>query len=145
MNKKQLVVAWVIVFVSALPIFAQDKHPIDKSEEVCISENSTTAGMVNCSNEARKKWDAEMNKYYKLLMGLLDKKGQGNLRESQLAWLKFRDAEFESIENMYHQMATMYIPIRSGDRMDIVKQRALQLKSYYEGSKEYYEELKNSK
>jgi len=145
MNIKQLVVVLMMVVIPVLPLFAQDKHPIDKAEDVCISKNSTTAGMVNCSNEARKKWDAEMNKYYKLLMGVLDKKGQDKLRESQLAWLKFRDAEFESIENMYHQMATMYIPIRSGDRMDIVKQRALQLKSYYEGSKEYYEELKNSK
>lgn len=136
MNKKQLIAAWVVVFVSALPLFAQEKHSIDKFEEVCISKNSTTAGMANCAYEARKKWDAEMNKYYKLLMAALDKKGQNELRESQLAWIKFRDAEFKSIENMYNQMATMYIPVRSGDRMDIVKQRALQLKSYYEGSNE---------
>jgi len=145
MNKKQLIIALGMVFICALPLFAQEKHPIDKFEEECISKNSTTAGMANCTYEARKKWDAEMNKYYKLLMGLLDKMGQDKLRESQRVWIKFRDAEFENIENMYHQRATMYIPIRSGDRKDIVEQRALQLKSYYEESKEYYEELRNSK
>ena len=132
MNKKQLIIGWAMVFVSALPLFAQEKHPIDKFEEECISENQTTAGMANCTYEARKKWDAEMNKYYKLLMSVLDKNRQDKLRESQRAWIKFRDAEFENIENMYPQDATMYINVRAAAKMSIVKERALQLKDYYE-------------
>lgn len=145
MNKKQLVIALIIFTVFTLPIFAQGKHSIDKFEEECMNRGSTTAGMANCEVETRKKWDIELNKYYKLLMGILPEDAKVKLRESQLAWVKFRDAEFISIENMYHQMATMYIPVRSGDRTDIVKQRVLQLKSYYEESKEYYYDLKNSK
>ena len=137
MNKKQLTVALMImVAIPVLPLFAQDRYPIDKLEEECINKNLTTAGMVNCTYEAQKQWDAELNKYYKLLMGLLHKNGQDKLRESQRAWIKFRDAEFESIENMYPQDATININIRAADKMSIVKERALQLKGYYETQSE---------
>lgn len=126
----------VLEFASVLPLFTQDKHSIDKLEEECINKDSTTAGMANCTYEAQKQWDAEMNRYYKLLMAALDKNGQDKLRESQRAWIKFRDAEFESIENMYPRDATVFINIRAADKMSIVKERALQLKSYYEVLKE---------
>jgi uncharacterized protein YecT (DUF1311 family) len=122
----------LFIFISISYTFAQDKHPIDKFEQECIEKNPTTAGMSNCTYEAEKKWDAEMNKYYKLLMEILDEDGKKKLKESQLAWIKFRDAEFEVIKNIYPEDASIFINIRSADAMGVVKERALQLKRYYE-------------
>ena len=70
----------VMLFTSTV-CFAQDKHPIDKYLECEIAKDSTTAGMVNASVKAREKWDAEMNKYYKFLMSILDEKSKEILRD----------------------------------------------------------------
>jgi len=83
-----------------------------------------------------------MNKYYKLLMAaLVDKGEKDKLQESQRAWIKFRDAEFEIINILYPQDYTLYINIRAADKMSIVKERALQLKHYVEIQEN---ELKNN-
>jgi len=138
MNKKQSIATLVVVLISTLTLPAQGEHPIDKFESDCLSQegNDTTAGIANCNYEAQKKWDAELNKYYKLLMGILDKDAKSELKESQLAWIKFRNAEFKNIENIYNQMATLYIPVRAADKMRIVKERALRLKSYYDDTED---------
>jgi uncharacterized protein YecT (DUF1311 family) len=49
------------------------KHPIDQRLADCldVSENQITMGMVNCAQKAEDEWDKELNKYYKLLMGVL--------------------------------------------------------------------------
>jgi uncharacterized protein YecT (DUF1311 family) len=65
-------------------------------------------------------------------MAVLDKDEKDKLRESQRAWIKFRDAEFEIINILYPQDATMYINIRAADKLSIVKERALELKHYVE-------------
>jgi uncharacterized protein YecT (DUF1311 family) len=53
--------------------------------------------------EALQKADADMNGSYKALMQRLDKEGQSSLRASQREWLKFRDAEFEFIDESTDQ------------------------------------------
>jgi len=136
MKKSILIFTCLIILLFSSALFAEDKHPIDIEEEKCLNKDLTTAGMANCSYEAREKWDKELNRYYKLLFTVLNEQKKAKLKESQLAWIKFRDLEFENIENMYPQDASMYIPIRQSDKSDIVKQRALQLKAYYEALKE---------
>ena len=55
------------------------------------------------------------------------------LRLSQLEWIKHRDLEFKFIDSMFDTFqGTMYIPMRVGARLDIIKQRALALKSHLE-------------
>jgi uncharacterized protein YecT (DUF1311 family) len=132
MKHSRFIIVIVILFISTV-CFAQVKHPIDKFEEDEIAKDSTTAGMANASVKAREKWDAEMNKYYKLLMSILDKKSKEILKTSQKAWVEYRDKEFKNIQNIYTQLqGTMYIPMESQDKTEIVKSRALELKAYYE-------------
>ena len=108
-------------------------HPIDKYLDSCQEKNPSTAGMVNCINEAFEKWDAELNKFYKLLMSELDDESAKVLKTAELEWIAYKEKEFKLIDKIYSKKeGTMYIPMRAYDRMDIIKSRALELKSYYD-------------
>jgi uncharacterized protein YecT (DUF1311 family) len=112
-----------------------DKHPIDLKIEECLSidSNQSTFGMINCIRTAMEEWDAELNKYYNLLMETLNTDEQEKLRAAQLQWLVYRDKEFEFIEKFYRNMeGTMWKIVEADSRNNIVRQRALELTSYYD-------------
>lgn len=90
--------------------------------------------MVNCEITARQEWDEELNKYYKLLMSLLDSAGKEKLKIAQRQWIEFRDKEFEIINELYlgQMQGTMWIVIAAGRKTDIVRDRAGQLAGYYD-------------
>ena len=118
----------LLIFSKIFNTFSQkEQHPIDKWLESCMEKGGyTTPVMANCAVEAGKKWDAELNKYYQLLRGKLDNQGKQQLKNSELEWIKFRDLEFQVINNVYDNLeGTMYIPMSAGDKTDIVKDRVL--------------------
>jgi uncharacterized protein YecT (DUF1311 family) len=123
----------VILFSMSTISFAQEtaKHPIDKALDACLDKDSSTAGMANCIGEAYAKWDKELNRLYTELMKRLGADGKAALKEAQIQWLKFRDAEFKLLNGIYDKLeGTMYIPMRIDSRLQIVKSRALDLKSH---------------
>ena len=128
MNKKQFLGISFIVMFNVVQVanvcFAEKEHPIDKFQEECTNRDSTTLGMAECLVEATKKWDAEMNKYYNLLMGLLKEDEKKRLKESQRAWIKFRDAEGEVIKHLYPYTGTKYMLDRASD-IKILQKRGL--------------------
>ncbi|GHV58734.1 hypothetical protein FACS1894182_11700 [Bacteroidia bacterium] len=94
--------------------------------------------MMLCYSAAEKEWDAELNKYYKLLMGILSQESQGKLLAAQRLWLKFRDSENTFSTDMYYGLGgTMWRIVATQRSMDIVKTRALELKEYYENLTRY--------
>ena len=98
-----------------------------------MEKDYSTAGMVKCTEEAMKMWDTELNNYYKLLIGILDEKSKNSLKYAETMWIKYRDSEFKNIYNVYSKLeGTMYIPMYVYAKMEIVKERALKLKDYYE-------------
>ena len=136
MNK---LILTIIVLSFSLSLLGQekseDKHPVDIKLEKClaIDINSTTAGMVSCAEIAREDWDIELNKYYTLLMNALEEDAKAKLRKSQVKWIEFRDLEYEFSNEMHYGMqGTMWIFIAAFRRYEIVKARAIELKSYYE-------------
>lgn len=113
------------------------KHAIDKTLETCLDRNPSTAGMVECIDKAYAGWDRELNRCYTDLMKKLGPEAGQKLKESQIQWLKFRDLEFGVLDSIYSRLdGTMYIPMRADSRMEIVKKRALELKSHLELLKE---------
>ncbi|HSY77879.1 MAG TPA: lysozyme inhibitor LprI family protein [Bacteroidia bacterium] len=112
-----------------------DSNLIDKRLKACLdsTENQTTLGMIGCTAEAEQLWDAEMNKYYKLLKGVLTPEEMEKLKAAQIKWIVFRDAEFSASNKIYADMqGTMWRIVAVDTQMEIVKQRALELKSYYD-------------
>jgi len=127
----------LILSLLTTPVLAQDDHPIDKSFEECFDESkSITAEMVRCCDEACDKWDVELNKYYGSLMDILDKDDKEKLEKSQLAWIKFKELEFEFIPYHYTDPGSYQGPSIADHEMNIVRDRALQLQNYYEQAKE---------
>src|SRR5271165_4822993 len=91
--------------------------PIDKFYNDCIGRNPSTAGNLDCTRQAAKMWDAEMNNAYKNLLNLLGPTKSEALRESQRAWILFRDQEFHAIGDIYSLLqGTMYLPAEEYSR-----------------------------
>lgn len=112
---------------------ASESHPIDVSLDNCMDKNPSTQGMIGCLDEAYKKWDAELNKNYKALNLQLNATQKAALLASQRKWIEYRDLEFKTQAAIYQTMeGTMYLPMAVNERLEIVKKRALTLKSYLE-------------
>jgi uncharacterized protein YecT (DUF1311 family) len=118
---------------------ASDTHPIEKRFAACLEkeEGQTTVGMIECTAKARDEWDKELNKYYKLLMGVLNAAEKTKLQQAQRKWIEYRDTEYAFSGEMYYNLeGTMWRIAAAGRQMELVKERALALKSYYEMLKE---------
>ena len=132
MNKKRLLISVIFILFIAIPLFAQDKHPIDASLDECLDKSKcVTAVMVDCLKKAHREWEVEMDKYYNLLMDILDDEPKEKLKKSQVAWMKYRDLEFEYIPTYYQDVGSYQGPTSWGHKLSIVKDRALQLQAYY--------------
>jgi len=111
----------------------EKKHPIDVELQKCLDtkENYTTLAMTECIVKAADSWDIELNKNYKILLGLLTEEQKEKLKESQRQWIKYRDNELEFSRSFYTQMqGTMWIPVAARTRLNLTKQRAEELSDY---------------
>jgi len=111
---------------------AQNK--IDADLEKCLSKDNSTAGQRNCINSARNSWDKELNKSYLSLSQKLTKTGKNELVEAQRNWILFRDSEFKLIDKYYFdtKKGTLFYVIAENKKLEIVKERALQIEEYVE-------------
>ncbi len=112
-----------------------EKHPIDVRSEACHdkAENQTTMGMTKCEQIAAEEWDAELNKVYKMLMGILGKGEKEKLKASQLKWIEYRDRELDFSGTLYKNLqGTMWITAAAGRRRELIRERVLALKDYYD-------------
>ena len=110
----------------------ENLHPIDKAERDCIAINMTTAGMSNCSYIAMDAWFKEIDKYVNLLKDVTSKDEYNNILEAQTQWKKYQEAEFKAVSILINKQGTIYQNILSGEECGLVKQRAHDLKSFYE-------------
>jgi uncharacterized protein YecT (DUF1311 family) len=114
-----------------------EKHPIEIQYEECMEEEDafTTAGMCDCSAQAEKAWDAEMNRKYRSLMEdeTYNKQDKAQLQQIQRKWLEYRDLEFDFMINWYtkEDCGTMHRIVLGLFRMGFVQERALMLDSYF--------------
>lgn len=105
------------------------KDPIDLGLDRAVAKDPSTAGMRRATQEAARRWDAEMNRAYRRLAAYLRPDDRATLQRSQRAWLAFRDAEFRTIAALTgNKQGTMWGPVSDGQRLQIVKDRALQLR-----------------
>ncbi len=112
-----------------------EKHPIDIKLEQChlVDSNQTTYGMMNCEAIARDEWEKEMNKYYKMLMDTLPVEEKTKLKITQTLWLDYKEKEIEFSSTMYYNMTgTLWHIVAVSRTCEIMKTRALELKSYFD-------------
>jgi uncharacterized protein YecT (DUF1311 family) len=113
-----------------------EKHPIERTMDDCMENNTSTSGMQKCATVAIEQWEVELNRIYNALMGKLDKEGKEKLKTTQFLWLKHRDAEFETINSVYsvaeREMGggTLWKLTPLIAKVEIVKNRTLELTRY---------------
>jgi uncharacterized protein YecT (DUF1311 family) len=137
---KKYITAFAILITTTYLVNAQDSmmvkiEPVDKQLNACLdsTQNQTTAGMLDCEGRAKTGWDKELNKYYRLIMATLSADEKEKLKTSQVSWLTYRDNESTFFSTMYNNMeGTMWQTARAHADVEITKQRALELKFYYE-------------
>lgn len=113
---------------------AQEAGSVDEELEECLEVAGTTSEMIDCQIRAAEAWDKELNKYYKLYLSKLNEEGKAVLKEAQREWIVYRDKEYRLIDSHYlsRLQGTMWHPVAASEKMEIVKERALKLKGYYE-------------
>jgi uncharacterized protein YecT (DUF1311 family) len=122
-------------FAAALLPFTLMAHAaedaIDQQHRSCLDNASTTAQMEECGRYAYSQWDEQLDARYAALMSALSADQQRVLQASQRAWLAFRDAEFDTQTAVYSTLqGTLYQAMRWNDRIALVRDRTVQLKSY---------------
>ena len=91
----------------------------------------STGEMVQAEARGIELWDAELNRVYRLLQTKLPESDRRKLINSQRAWLTFRDANSELIRAVYEGAeGTMYRPVAVNAELQIVKERAENLRGY---------------
>ena len=134
--RKILVILLVIISSSASAQGNNKKiHPIDAAHKKCLDnpEKQNTQGMISCANDAKKAWEAEINKYYQLLVKQLKEEQKKKLKSSQETWEKYRTQEFGFSADFYYGLGgTMWHVVSADNETEFVKLRALRLKSYYD-------------
>ncbi|MEI6950833.1 lysozyme inhibitor LprI family protein [Paraflavisolibacter sp. H34] len=133
--RKLLIILTVIIVLSCKISFGQDsrQHAIDTKLKKCQETNGSTIGLVECKENAEKDWDAELNKYYKLLLGTLSVDEKQTLRETQREWLLFKEKEVKFYLKVYGSKdGSMWNVVIADKKMQIVRQRAIDLMGYYE-------------
>ena len=117
-----------LILLLICPAIAQDEHPIDIQFGKDIDKNNSTHGMVAAYEKALKNWDKELNKQYQKLMAGLDEAGKASLKDSQRAWIVYRDKEIHNIGEFYSKVkGTMFRTISASARTRLTKNRALSL------------------
>ena len=110
---------------------ADEKHAIDIELEKRIEADSSTFGIMGAYTQATFEWGKLLNQNYQALMQKLNEEDQARLRETQRAWIKYRDLEF-AFSNQYWGgfQGTMYRVVAGVYQANVVRDRALRLESY---------------
>ena len=92
----------------------------------------TTAGMNNCSYEAMDAWFKEIDKYIGLLKNVTSEEEYNDILKAQSKWKKYQEAEFKAVSILINKQGTIYQNFLAGKECELVKQRAQDLKSFYD-------------
>lgn len=109
---------------------------IDIEYNNCINKDTAYANICNCAFVAYDKWNKELDNAYKKLMKSLKKDADKSaLKTAQSAWLSFKNAEFKAYDNIFNLPGGKWCSLRQDGRIDVIRDRALQLRSYAEALK----------
>jgi uncharacterized protein YecT (DUF1311 family) len=128
------VITTFIIFPEAFGQPPTKSYKIDTILNKCIDKtNDGDISMISCLQKAEMNWDAELNKTFKLLLTKLDSNDQRKLRESQRQWLIYKEKEIKFFTDVYGQRdGTMWNLTISDKRMQLIRQRTVELLDYYE-------------
>ncbi|GAB5526924.1 MAG: hypothetical protein Roseis2KO_47960 [Roseivirga sp.] len=123
---KILLVSFFLI-LPGLAIVAQERYPIDQIAYNKLQEAFSNADMINAEKEAYNRWDQLLNIVYGEAEKQMQPATYSALRESQRAWLKYRDEELKVINRLYYAelQGTMWYAPAAAARKRLVRKRVL--------------------
>lgn len=120
--------ALALALVASLPAVAdpaEDQTAAALSRCLALAANASTAGQVECEATALRNYDRRMNLAYAALLRRLPAAAAARLRQTQRAWIAYRDAETASRAALYAtRQGTMYVPMAADAAATVVGDRA---------------------
>lgn len=112
------------------------KHPIDTMFMNCQNGKICYCGSTSsCATPAIEEWDAYLNKYYNLLLKKINNKtNKENLINAQIAWIKYKDAEFKNSKGLIYgegDTGSFHPALVALNHLLFIRARALELEAYY--------------
>ena len=101
--------------------------------EECSSQTENSISIMDCLAARYKAADQELNAIYSEAMKSLSSDGKKKLKESQEAWLKYRDASIEFITEVNRHTGSTGNFIIEDYKATLVKKRASELKYILSG------------
>jgi uncharacterized protein YecT (DUF1311 family) len=126
MRRIALCVLLAPILLSAAGAKAQKERQI----QPCEGQGSQ-AEASGCAHREYLAADAELNRAYTRLAGILDAEEKALLKESELAWIKYRDSNC-TFESSQYAGGTMRPMIESFCLTRVTKARTAELKEQYE-------------
>lgn len=121
--------------------FTIDTFKIERMLSIRLSEGFTNADIISALQDAEKKYDALLNKYYQILLNRLHEGDRKALIESQKNRIKYRDSEklLNLIISMpqYSGGGTMYRLTVADENFEISKKRVIELYNHISRFFEY--------
>lgn len=110
---------------------------LEKQYEKNMAEDYSTTGMVIATNDYYDELDKVLNKVYKELMATLSPEEKISLRDSQRAWIKFREKEVAFSADLYSKKeGTIYRLFTPANRVSLMKNRIMDLVGYLSTQKD---------
>lgn len=96
--------------------------------EACSNEAGSTHAMLECSRAEYAVQDRALNETYKRVLASLNARQQARLRKAQRAWIAWRDAKCESLQD--EDWGTLSGVIASACFVDETLRRLIELEEY---------------
>ena len=120
---KLIVTVLMILVMTAIYCVAQEQ----KKTEPC-ADAQTQAEMNMCWGKEYKAADTSLNEAYRRFAAKLDDEEKAQLKNAQLAWLKYRDANCDVVADQY-KGGTMRPMIAAICLADVTNNRTIELKA----------------
>ncbi|WP_249653277.1 lysozyme inhibitor LprI family protein [Pectobacterium brasiliense] len=126
--KKTLLIALLFAFTTATYASDDFGKALDDQLTTCTNKAENTLATNDCFNIGSKAWDSELNKQYKLLLADQSEEFKANLKNSQVAWIKYRDSYLEAMRSFYMQQdSTIWGIVMSDAKLRVTRDKAIEL------------------
>jgi len=121
----------LVIICGVILMFAANAFSQDRKKDPCADAQSQ-AEMNICWGKEYKAADARLNSAYREFMSKLNEEEAAQLKNTQLAWLKYRDANCEFVADQF-KGGSMRPMIAAMCLADVTDARAKELKSQMKG------------
>ncbi|MBO7672579.1 DUF1311 domain-containing protein [bacterium] len=128
---KKMFLFLILIFMFNFSLANAEENPIDIEYSVCMKKEYSTAGMNNCTLEARLKWEKEIQKNIKLINKKLNKEQRKLFNQANKKWEEYYNAEKQAIFDIIFNLdGTIHTNIAHANAMSLAKERALYLEGF---------------